>query len=110
MKQFITAVKEDEKEGTEEENKLQFDLDGFIVTAYKPGSGQLGYLFASTGQQADNAQKVAGLINFFNSCLDEESSRHIINRLMDRKDPFDHDKVDEILEHMSEEWGARPTQ
>jgi hypothetical protein len=109
MKQFVTAAQEaDTPEG--EETPLEFDVDGVLCKAYRPGDGQLAVFMASTAKHASEHEAVAGIINFFASVLDDDSNNYIVNRLLDRKDSFGLAQVQSILQWMVGEWTARPTQ
>lgn len=107
MQEFTTAVKAAESE--DDKPDLEFNVDGVLVTAYYPGDGQLAYLMASTGKHQPATEQVAGLINFFVAVLDDESHGYIVNKLLDRKDPFGLEEVQDIFEWMVEQWAGRPT-
>lgn len=109
MKQFTTAVAEAEETDLDE-GKIEFEVDGFACTAYRPTEGQFAILMASTGRHSSMDDMVAGIINFVDGMLDDTSSAHLMKRLMDRKDKFELENVQEIMEWLIEEWTARPTQ
>jgi hypothetical protein len=106
VKEFTTAV---EKADQDEEAPLEFNVDGVMCHGYYPGDGQLAYLLASTGRHSTTQEQIAGLINFFVAVLDEESHSYVVNRLLDRKDPFGIEQVQKIMEWMVGEWSGRPT-
>lgn len=109
MKEFVTAVAE-VVNGEEEDKGSIFFVDGRELTYYRPGDGQLAYLMAATsGRSSTNADKVAGLLNFFDAILDDDSSQYIGERLLSRTDKFGIDEVQEIMEWMVEQWAGRPT-
>lgn len=109
MKDFITAVKdvEDQDEGTD--GQIVFMVDDWEVTAYRPGTGQLGVLMAMTLNTSETEQ-IAGIINFFASVLDDASHHHLVRRMLDRRDPFGIEEVTEIMQGLVEEWTGHPTQ
>lgn len=107
MLEFTTAVKEI---GEDDNDVIEFDLDGVLVTAYRPSGGQMAMLMAMTTKHSTDSEAVAGLINLFVNILDEPSQGYIVNRLFDRLDNFDVDDVDRILRGLIEEWSARPTE
>lgn len=109
MREFNTAVKE-VTEPEEQEQGMPFAVDGVMCRAFRPSDGQLAVLMASTGRHSSTQEQIAGLINFFVAVLDEDSHTYIVNKLLDRKDPFGLEKVQEIMEWMVEEWSGRPTQ
>lgn len=109
MKEFKTAVDEAEREDAGDEGVLEFNLDGVMCTAYRPKDGQLAVLMASTGRHSSEQEHVAGLINFFVAVLDDDSHNHIVARLLNRKDPFGLEQVNNIMHWMIEEWSGRPT-
>jgi hypothetical protein len=66
-------------------------------------------LIATTGRHSSQVDKIAGAINFFNSTLDDDSSEHLVSRLLDRRDNFGIEEVQDIVEWMIEEWTGHPT-
>jgi hypothetical protein len=108
MLSFTTAVKD--VEGEVEEDIIEYDLDGVMMTAYRPSGGQFAMVLAMTSQYSTNEESLAGLITMFVNIHDEESQNHIVKRLFDRKDPFDVPDVDRIFRGLTEEWTARPTE
>lgn len=110
MKEFVTAAEETIAEDEGSDGSIQFLVDGWEVTAYKPGDGQLAVLMATTGRHSDGPEQMAGIINFFASVLDDASHSHLVKRLLDRRDPYGVEQVTETIEWLIEEWsGGRPT-
>lgn len=109
MKEFTTAVNEAEKQDNGDDGAMEFSVDGVLCRAYKPKDGQLAVLMASTGRHTSAQEQIAGVINFFVAVLDDESHNFIVNKLLDRKDPFGIEHVNDIMEWMMEEWSGRPT-
>lgn len=107
MKEFITAVEAVEAE--DEDLGTPFMVDGVECRAYAPSDGQLAMLVVSISKRSSQHEKIAGIINFFDSTLDEESREYITDRLLDRTDPFGVVQVEEIIEFLIEEWTGRPT-
>ena len=108
MLEFTTAVKDVEVEEGEED-VIEYDLDGVLMTAYRPTGGQFAMLMAMTTKYSSDQEATAGLITMFVNIHDEEGQSHLANRLSDRKDPFDIEDVDRILKALIEDWSARPT-
>lgn len=109
MKEFLTAVNEG-PEDQADDGAMEFSVDGVLCRCYKPNDGQLAVLMASTGRHASEQEQIAGIINFFVATLDDESHNFVVNKLLDRRDPFGVLDVQRIMEWMIEEWTARPTQ
>jgi hypothetical protein len=109
MKSFTTAVVETLEGDEEEEGRLEFDLDGETLVAYKPSEAQFALLMQATGRYASPTDAVAGGMDFFHAVLDVPSAQHIYHRLLDRKDPFGLPEVEDIVGWMVEEWTGRPT-
>ena len=109
MREFTTAVNEAAEVDEDNDGALPFNLDGVMCKAYKPKDGQLAVLMATTGRHSSQNEQVAGIINFFCAVLDDDSQSYVISRLLDRKDKFGIDNVQDIMEWMIEEWSARPT-
>lgn len=107
MKSFTTAVVE-ALEDEEDEGRIEFDLDGETLVAYKPSEAQFALLMQAVGRYASMADSVAGGIDFFHAVLDDTSAQHIHARLLDRKDAFGLEEVEEIMAWLVEEWTGRP--
>lgn len=109
MKEFVTAA-EEVAEGQEVDQGTPFTIDGVRCTAYRPGDGQLAVLMAMTTQHSSSEEQIAGLVNFLASVLDDNSHSYVVNRLLDRRDPFGLKQVRGIFEWLVETWSGRPTQ
>lgn len=107
IKEFITAARVAEEGDAPE---TVFKVDGIECTAYKPEDGQLAILMATTGRHSNLHEKIAGVINFFVATLDEKSHHHLVDRLLDRKDPFGIEEVTDIMKNLVEEWTGHPTE
>lgn len=110
MKEFTTAANAAAETPEEAAKGMPFVIDGYECVAHKPKDGQLAVLMATTGRHSSQQEQIAGLINFFVAVLDDDSHSYVVNRLLDRKDPFGIDEVQNIMEWMIEEWSGRPTQ
>jgi hypothetical protein len=88
MREFVTAAKEvtEEEQGTA--GLTEFTLDGTTCVAKRPKDGQVAILLATTSRQMKEVDRVAGVINFFTSTLDDKSYTYIVNRLLDGNDPL----------------------
>ena len=105
MKEFTTAIEQNEVP----DETLEFSIDGHIVTAYRPTDGQLAMLMANLGRHTETTTKVAGVIDFFVTILDDDSYDYVVERLLSRKDPLGMDEVQNIISWLIEEWSGRPT-
>lgn len=74
-----------------------------------PSDGQIAFLMANTAGRGATQTKVAALLNFFDSTLDDETHDYITDRLLDPQDEFGMEDIQDILEMLMEEWTARPT-
>ena len=110
MKEFITAIEEKPPHPDDLDVPLLFKLDGRECRAYKPNDGQLAMLMASLGRHSSDATKLAGVIDFFVTVMDDESHQHVVDRLLSRDDTFGLEQVTDIMMWMIEEWTGRPTQ
>jgi hypothetical protein len=108
-KSFTTAIKEHSEEEEEDEGRLEFDLDGETLVAYKPTEEQFALLMQATSRYNSMADAVAGGLDFFHAVLEPDSAAHIRVRLFDRNDDFGIEEVEQIIEWMVEEWTGRPT-
>lgn len=107
MKAFTTAVVE-RIEGEEEEGRLEFELDGETLVAYKPSEAQFALLMQAASRYTEKNEAVAGAMDFFHAVLETDSAAHIRHRLLNRDDAFGLPEVEEIIEWMVEEWTGRP--
>lgn len=107
IKEFTTAVDEFI---ADDEEALTFMIDGQELRAFKPTEGQIALVMASVGRHASDTTKMAGIIDFFVSIMDEESHQYLVERLLSREDPLSLRKVEEVLLWLMEEWTGRPTQ
>jgi hypothetical protein len=106
MKEFTTAAREADVPADE---IMEFVVDGQTCRCFQPSNGQLAILLASISSTQSWTHQVAGVINFFDATLDDDSRAYITRRLLDRQDRFGIDEVQEIIEWMVEEWSSRPT-
>lgn len=79
------------------------------ITAYPPKEGQVALMMARTGRHSSTQDKVAAMIDFFVEVLDEGDHQYVVNRLLDRNDPFGLGDVTDVMTYLIEEWGGRPT-
>lgn len=142
MKEFISAVEqvevEDEREDkilalmkpVEEGGKgltrekaeaeidrgvpVEFSLDGRMMLAYPPSSGQLIFLMASMGRGQTNEGRLASIVNVMLESLDGSDKDYFESRLLSskKKDQIDPSIIEGIFEYLTEGWfgNARPTQ
>jgi hypothetical protein len=106
MKEFNTAIEESERD----DETMEFKIDGQLLRAYRPTDGQLALLMASLGRHTNEMTKVAGVIDFFVTVMDDESYNYVVNRLLSREDALGLEQVQGVIEWMIEEWSGRPTQ
>jgi hypothetical protein len=106
MKEFTTALSEVTED---QEAPMVFKIDGHELRAYKPTEGQLAMLMAQLGRHTSETTKIAGVIDFFTSVMDEASHQYVVQRLLSRDDPMELKQVEEVMEWMVEEWSGRPT-
>lgn len=112
VKEFLTAVDEDEKDIDDEES-IEFKLDGRTMKAYTPTSGQLVLLNASLrGRGQTDDQRFGTILNFLFDCMEDEDKDYLESRLMDRdrKRRLKLKQLEEIFEYLMGEWFGRPTQ
>lgn len=88
------------------------DENGEVVrtlTCYPPEEGQLAVFMATTSKHAGMQEQIAGVLNFFVSLLDEPDHVYVVNRMLDRKDPFGAIHIQKIVAALVTEWSGRPT-
>lgn len=133
MKEFSTAVEdiaaEDEREAkikaliaegksreeAEEEVDadpfVEFKLDDRVMRAYLPNEGQLAFMLAAMGRGQTNEQRFAAIVNIMMESLRGSDQDYFESRLLtrDRKRRLPIKVVEEVFEHLTEEWFGRPT-
>lgn len=115
MKEFITAVEDvaiEDSGVAVEEKYISFSLDGREIHAYQPTDGQLAFMLAALGRGQTSDQRFAAIINIMLSSLRDDDKDYMESRLLSRDPKFmlPIKKVEQIFEHLTEEWFARPTQ
>jgi hypothetical protein len=114
IKQFEVAAEQTSKdpdEGTVFEVKDKREHGGVkSITAYKPSDGQFAMLLANVGRGTSEPEKIAGFINFVIAIMDDDGADYLAHRLLERKDPFGVEQMQEIMEWLVEEWSGNPTQ
>lgn len=114
MKHFEVAAKHAEDKDAGNEGVTTFTVGEekgkkFTIRAYKPSTAQIAVLMAETGRGSGDDARVAGFINFCMAIMDDASADYLAGRLLDRKDPFEVEHLQTIIESLLEEWGANPT-
>lgn len=115
MREFEAAVKATEEEEGVDIPLIKRGVDGEVIErkvlkAYRPDDAQFAMLMASTGRGSTLHNRIAGYINFFVNIFDEEDAAYLESRLLDRRDSFGVEQVDEIMDYLAEEWTGNPTQ
>lgn len=85
---------------------VEFEVDGRVLTASPPSSGQLALFMAaySGGSPPDIAK---GVLELFESILDEGDYEWVVEGL--RAGTLAMEVLMEVVEYLGEEWSARPT-
>lgn len=111
MRQFHTAVKAHSKNEDSIGAVVEFEIDGQTFSATGPNATQLAvYLAEVGGFSVETKDRVSAGINFFLDRFSGDDRRYFQRRLMDRNDSFDFQDITDIIEWLTEEWSARPTQ
>lgn len=111
MREFTTAAKAVVEEDEGASKWIEFKVDGKVLRAVKkPSDGQVAFLMAATSSKKSGSDRVAGLLNFFDSALDDDSQVYISEKMLDPNDEFGIEEIQSILEYLMGEWSGRPTQ
>lgn len=112
LKKFVTSAKNADAQGDTLEvgSPLPIDIDGREVTLLPPTTSQYVLMLASMETAVSPQDQYASLINMFFGLLNDDDRRFIFSRLRDRNDPFDIENLAEIIEYVTEEWSAHPTE
>ena len=107
MREFTTAV----QQVTDAQNWIEFTIDGYKCRAVRePADGQVAFIMTKSAPYVPEQEKLAAMLNFFDSCLDDDSQAHISGRLLNPRDPFGVKEISQIIAGLMEEWSGRPTQ
>jgi hypothetical protein len=109
MRKFSTqnASIDEAFEGAE---PIEFMVDDDMFTAAPPTATQFAFFVASQADRRPITEKMASIIDFFDSLILDEAQRAVFrSRLLDRDDKLSLEVVQEILEALMEEWMDRPT-
>lgn len=108
MKKFVTAIKDEDDRGP----GIEYELDERKMTAYKPHEGQLTFMLAALGRGQTDSQRYAAIVNIMMAAHRGEDQDYLESRLLTNvwKDRLHLKELEEIFEHLIEEWFADPTQ
>lgn len=136
MKEFISAVEEVEQTSEREDKikaliaegktreeaerevdaevPLEFKLDGRVMHAFAPTTGQLAFMLATLGRGQTDDQRLAGIVNIILYSLRDDDRDYFENRMLerDKKKAVPIQTIEAIFEYMTEQWfgDSRPTQ
>ena len=104
--------REDAEAEVDEDEYVDFKVDGRVMRAYKPGETQLLLMVASLGRGQGNDQRLAAIINIILECLRDDDRVYLEGRMLTRKkaERIPPKTINDIFEHCIGEWFARPTQ
>lgn len=112
MQEFEAAVDAEQSD----DQPIGVDIDELSaeehgkVYAYRPADGQLALLLASQGRGMAVTDTIAAIVNFFLSLFEGDDRFYIEERLLSRTRNIELERMQEIVEELSEKWSARPTQ
>jgi hypothetical protein len=112
MKKFRTAVEYTEPGAEEDRGKvIRYELDDRVMTAYKPHEGQLTFMLAALGRGQTDDQRYAAIVNIMLAAHFSGDKDYLESRLLenDPKKRLRLKQLEEIFEHLIEEWFADPT-
>lgn len=112
MKEFMSAIEENESEDGGRGEAIPFKVDGRELKAYKPNDGQLVFLMAALGRGQTKEQRFASIINIMMASLRGEDQDYLESRLLDPdpKNRLQVPLIEQIFEYLMGEWFATPTQ
>lgn len=113
MKEFISAVEENEDEAAGvEEGVVEFKLDGRVLHAHRPNPSQLAFLLASMGRGQRDDQRFANIINALMASLRDDDKDYFEARMLetDPKKTISLKLMQKVFEYIISEWFADPTQ
>lgn len=110
MREFVSAAKAKTEEDTEVIQPIEFSLDGKVYRAYPPTESQIALVVAATtGGYKTNDEGIAAMINFAVALLSKDDHDEIVQKLMNREDPFELPDLMQIMEYIIEEASGNPT-
>lgn len=87
-----------------EEPFIEFKVDGRVLRAFNPTDGQLTFMLASLGRGQTQDQRFASIINIMLETLRDEDRDYMESRLLSRENRLPVKTVEEIFEHLTEQW------
>lgn len=97
-------VRKEAEDEVDHGKPVEFEVDGRVLRAYYPNNAQLILLMAASGRGQTKTGRFAASINMILECLDEDDRDYLESRMASRKDKIDEDLLEEIFEHLTEEW------
>lgn len=106
------STREQAEQEVDGEKPIEFKLDGRTMHAYTPTDGQLAFMLASMGRGQTSDGRFASIINIMLECLRDDDKDYFESRLLTRdpKKRLGVKMIEQVFEHLTEEWFARPTQ
>lgn len=85
---------------------VEFEIDGVLLTASPPTTGQLA-MFMATQIDGDPSATVKAVMGLFEVILSEDDYAWVVERLQSGEMPME--ILLEVVEFLGEEWSSRPT-
>ena len=111
MREFVSAVVEAEQNEEGDEKPIEFKIDGRVMHAKRPITGQLIFMMTSLGRGQNTHSRFANMVNLLLETLDEDDRVWLENRLLDGnpKTALDPDVISDVFDYLTEEWFGNPT-
>lgn len=106
---FSIAVADSHATPDTEDEGTSFDVGDRTLVAYKPDEAQFSMLMASVGRGQSDSDRIAGFINFMVAIMDDKSAAYLEKRLLNRRDPFGVEHMEEIMSNLVKLWSGNPT-
>lgn len=104
MKSFDTSARQGAA-GVVNDQPIEFELDGEVLTAYPPTAGQLALFL--TANTAGGVESIQAMFELLAQVIDDDAVAVLKDRL---GDGMEITVVTDIISYLVEEWSAHPTQ
>lgn len=108
MREFGDAARAARKDDSDEPG-IEVKILGRVIFIEYPGAAQLGWLTAQLSMAPTVLHSVGAIINFVAALMEDDDARHLQRALLDPRSGFGPDELQELAEHLVEEWSGNPT-
>lgn len=102
----FTTSKKDRPKSDDGDGELRFQLDGETYTAYRPADSSFALLAAAGARSMPTPERIATVMRFLDSSLDELSASRLRDRLEDADDDLELEDLFDVMVQLVKKWTA----